>query len=255
MCYDYGGAWDRRITANAPLRSQNELNVETSINYLIKLGAPPSKIVLGLPFYGRTFTTQLEGNFEDPSGDHGFQGNFTRENGFMGFNEICLLTSRASTPWQSSWSSDLNQAVIKHKNDFNGETRVVVYDSSRSIANKVRFAVQKNLAGSMVWSIDTDDFLGDCDVEGDTFADFKSNRGIKFDFPKRFNHNYPLLRTINEATVLALSELEQENEIKEQDKENEIPHGPESDGKGGASYIKPTLISVVIVTIVTLFKF
>lgn len=247
MCYDYGGAWDKRITANAPLQNNNNLDVETSIKYLIKLGASPSKIVLGLPFYGRTFITPHEGNFGDASNDNGFQGNFTRENGFMGYNEICLLSSRASTPWHSSWNGELNQAVIKHKNDFNSETRVVVYDSSRSIANKVRFAMQKKLAGSMVWSIDTDDFLGDCDFEGETFADFKSNRGITFNFPKRFNQNYPLLRTINEATVLALSEIEQENEINEKDKENEIPHGMDH-GKGNANYLKPTLFIVVTLT-------
>lgn len=52
MCYDYGGAWDKRITANAPLKGQGSLNVEHTIDYLIKLGAPPTKIVMGLPFYG-----------------------------------------------------------------------------------------------------------------------------------------------------------------------------------------------------------
>lgn len=235
MCYDYGGAWDKRITANAPLRSNDDLNVEFSIDYLIKLGAPPSKLVVGLPFYGRTFITSNEGHFDDPSNDYGFQGNFTRENGFMGYNEICLLTTRVNTPWKTSWSSDKNQAVVQIKNAYTNDTHVVVYDSTRSIANKVRFAVQRNLAGSMVWSVDTDDFLGDCDEEGDTYADFKSAAGVTFDFPKRFNLNYPLLRTINEATVLALSEIEQEKAIKEKEKENEIPHG-----KGSAAHLGPT---------------
>lgn len=31
MCYDYGGNWDRKITANAPLHSDDDLNVETTI--------------------------------------------------------------------------------------------------------------------------------------------------------------------------------------------------------------------------------
>lgn len=95
MCYDYHGAWDQKTGANAPLRSNDVLNVEYTINYMLKLGAPPSKLVLGIPLYGRTFL--LEDNINDsnrkptlgsPAKNIGFQGPFTRENGFMGYNEV-----------------------------------------------------------------------------------------------------------------------------------------------------------------------
>lgn len=149
MCYDYGGAWDRHVSANAPLRGQGQLNVEFTIDYLIKLGASPSKIVMGLPFYGRTFVTRLEGNMGDASNEIGFLGDYTRESGFMGYNEICTQLKNRTSGWQRSYDTDLNQAVAKHGDAANGETRVAVYDSSRSIANKVRFAMGHNLAGVM----------------------------------------------------------------------------------------------------------
>lgn len=44
---------------------------------------------MGVPFYGRTFITTLKGNVGDAAIDtQGFQGPYTRENGFMGYNEV-----------------------------------------------------------------------------------------------------------------------------------------------------------------------
>lgn len=73
---------------NAPIENDNELNVKYSIDYFLKLGAPAHKLIMGLPFYGRTFITNKEGNLGDETDDQGFQGPFTRENGFMGYNEV-----------------------------------------------------------------------------------------------------------------------------------------------------------------------
>lgn len=99
MCYDYHGAWDQKTGANAPLRSNDVLNVEYTINYMIKMGAPPGKLVLGIPLYGRTFL--LENNIDESNRkptlgavarNIGFQGPVTRENGFMGYNEVIKLS-------------------------------------------------------------------------------------------------------------------------------------------------------------------
>jgi len=93
MCYDYYGAWDKKVGLNAPIENDVELNVKYSIDYFVKLGAPAHKLIMGLPFYGRTFITNNEGNIGDESDDQGFQGPFTRENGFMGYNEVERATT------------------------------------------------------------------------------------------------------------------------------------------------------------------
>lgn len=235
MCYDYGGSWDKRVSANAPLTSNDVLSVQYTVQYLIELGASPSKIVMGLPFYGRTFLTSLKGNFGDESNDIGFQGPYTRENGFLGYNEICdMLTDRLSG-WESYYDIPTAQAVARKRDDGEGQTKVVIYDSTRSVASKIRFMVRQKLAGAMVWSVDTDDFRGECDLSDDTYADYKPEAGVRLSVPKRINSNYPLLRTINEAIVVAEDELRQENEHKDES-ENEIPHGPDEEDSPGNGF-------------------
>lgn len=253
MCYDYGGAWDRRVTANAPLKGQGILNVAYTIDYLIKLGAPPSKLVMGLPFYGRTFITQLNGDFDDVSNDVGFQGVYTRENGFMGYNEICVQLSDRTSGWKKSYDTERNQAIAKFKDEETGETRVAIFDSSRSIANKMKYAMSHNLAGAMIWSVDTDDFHGDCDIDSDTFDDFKDQPGITLSKPKRYNANYPLLRTVNEGIVLSLDEIAQEAKLDHHDKDNEIPHGDDDgNGKGAGTCASFTIQMIILPIIVHL---
>ncbi|CAG9854412.1 unnamed protein product [Phyllotreta striolata] len=186
MCYDYHGAWDKKTGANAPLRSSDTLNVEYTINYMLSLGAPPQKLVLGIPLYGRTFlltepvleTSKRKPKLGAPALNTGFTGPYTREGGFMGYNEICLELKNESLHWKTYWDEESRTPFAVSNN------RVMVYDDERSIAEKIRFAIEKNLAGAMVWSVDTDDFQGDCsDPEEGDFV------------------NYPLMRRINKSIV------------------------------------------------------
>lgn len=230
------------------------MNVEYTIDYLIKLGAAPTKLVLGLPFYGRTFITKLDGEFGDPAAEIGFQGIYTKENGFLGFNEICVLLSDRTSGWKRSYSVEMSQAVARYRDEVTNETRVAVFDSSRSIAAKIKFAMSRNLAGAMIWSIDTDDFLGDCDIDEDTFADFKPIPGVTLNLPKRVETNFQLLRTINEAMVVALDEIAQEARLPPvRDEDNEIPHGNHENGGSGSDGGGAIAITVSQIAILPVF--
>lgn len=166
----------------------------------------------------------------------------------MGYNEICVLLSDRTSGWKRSYSEDMSQAVAKFRDEVANETRVVVFDSSRSIARKIKFAMSRNLAGVMIWSIDTDDFHGDCDMDEDTFADFKPMPGVTLSIPKRTETNYPLLRTINEAMVVALDEIAQEAKLPARDRDNEIPHGSDNHGEniGGAATTATVTLSTFL---------
>ncbi|XP_032672454.1 probable chitinase 2 [Odontomachus brunneus] len=162
MAYDYHGTWDKKVLPNSPLRSNDGLSVEDSITYLLERGTPSEKLVLGLPMYGRTFILAKkpeEPNINPiglPALTTGFKGPYTGQEGFMGFNEICESLTKYSNDWTKGWDSDTSTAyAIK-------EDRVVVYDNIKTIMAKVEYVKKKKLAGVMVWSIDTDDFRGEC---------------------------------------------------------------------------------------------
>lgn len=57
---------------------------------------------------------------------------------------------------------------------------------------QAKFTIEEDLGGVMVWSIDTDDFRGDCKATGEA------------------NSNYPLVTALNLAMAQA---LEKQNEI------------------------------------------
>ena len=102
-----------------------------------------------------------------------FQGPYTREDGFLGYNEICeqdLRDLEQDNPWTTVWEES-HMAPYMYK-----DTKWVSYDNVESIKYKSQFAYDQGLAGVMVWSIDTDDFKGLCG-----------------------GPRYPLLRTINNA--------------------------------------------------------
>ncbi|XP_061399647.1 probable chitinase 2 [Musca vetustissima] len=259
MCYDYHGSWDRKVGYNAPLTAPqgDALSVQYTIDYLLKLGAPPEKIVMGVPFYGRTFKTPFDGNIDDDTDGTAFQGPYTREDGFLGYNEICQILKNKTSGWTTMWDPETSQVVARSEKDvFNGLVQVVTFDNSRSIANKVRFAMDRNLAGVMVWSIDTDDFLGECEIEEDIYEDYRHLKHSGLRLPTRLHNNYPLLRTINEAMPLAIEEIKNKHHHHDDDhdmhghggdhghrnhdddadgdhvEDNEIPHGSVEDRKG-----------------------
>ncbi|XP_039299210.1 probable chitinase 2 isoform X4 [Nilaparvata lugens] len=101
MTYDYHGSWDQKVGANAPLSTaepNDELTVEYSINYLLSNGVAPEKLVMGIPAYGRTFILKnpesKEAKLGDSTQETGFGGPYTKEKGFMGYNEDWLYTNK-----------------------------------------------------------------------------------------------------------------------------------------------------------------
>jgi GH18 family chitinase len=167
MAYDYHGKWEGKTGHNAPLYSHPDeteddrlLNINASWTHLSYRGAWPEKTVLGVALYGRSF---LLANASDSSMgaetlERSFSGSYTSEEGFMGYNEICMkqLYRGYGEPWNVEWS-DPYAVPFMHQ-----DTKWIGYDDRLSIALKTNYAVQNGMAGVMVWTIETDDFRGDC---------------------------------------------------------------------------------------------
>lgn len=153
MTYDLHGSWDGKTGLNAPLYDSGDLSVNAAVDYWLKKGAPAEKLILGLPFYGRSFTlaSSRDHDIGAPIYLPGLSGPYSREPGFLGYNEIC-----ANKEWNIIWNDVQLVPYAYHGSQWVG------FDNQLSIQYKAQYALDRNLAGVMVWSVDTDDFRGNC---------------------------------------------------------------------------------------------
>ncbi|XP_078585736.1 uncharacterized protein LOC144867557 [Branchiostoma floridae x Branchiostoma japonicum] len=158
MAYDFYGAWgDSPVTGfNAPLypASENDkLNVESAVDMWIDGGANPSKINLGIPTYGRTFTLadSHDHGVGSPAIGPGSAGCYTREAGFRSYYEICNMLKELG-------ATRVYDSVQQVPYAYFGN-QWVGYDDKESIAAKIDFLKSRGLGGAMVWAPDLDDFV------------------------------------------------------------------------------------------------
>ncbi|GAP63111.1 chitinase [Ardenticatena maritima] len=156
MTYDFHGDWENVTNFNAPLYySPNDpsedpinFNVHAAVQNYINAGVPREKLVLGLPFYGRSWTEVSPG----PNGDGLYQpagrvGPGTWENGMLDYADIVanyeptyqkFFHPQAQVPWL-----------------FNGTT-FITYDDPDTIVRKVQYLKAEGLRGAMFWELSED---------------------------------------------------------------------------------------------------
>lgn len=125
----------------------------------------------------------------------------------------------SSAGWSRYWDSESHTPFAITRN------QLIAYDNERSIGEKVKFAIEKGLAGTMVWSIDTDDFHGDCSDVSDESAFV----------------NFPLMRSINKAIETALKDIE-----------NVVVHGKQQEPNDGNILYRISGFALVVCALFTL---
>jgi len=138
MTYDMDQGWSGKSGYNAALYYYagmgSDYSVDQSITYLTRSRQmPSSKLVLGVPFYGKTFNNSS-----------GFNTPFTFSSTPF-YYDIANLTG-----WTRYWD---NVAQVPYLS--NGSS-VITYDDSMSIALKCQYAKTKGLAGIMIWELSQD---------------------------------------------------------------------------------------------------
>uniref|UniRef100_A0A182K1R1 GH18 domain-containing protein n=1 Tax=Anopheles christyi TaxID=43041 RepID=A0A182K1R1_9DIPT len=164
MNYDYSKS--DKATLDAPLYgdSSTDGTIDTTIAYISKSGCPMDKFSLGITTHAKTYTVE-PGRLMAPgikAVGPGAPGPYTRSAGSLGYNEVCeLLKPNRTAP--SQWVvKSLAQIAVKYAylND-----QWMTFDGIETISTKVRYAMDKKLGGIMLWTIDSDDFQGDCHNE------------------------------------------------------------------------------------------
>lgn len=185
---------------NDAFLNRNITYIEDYILSLVRLGIGPKKIILGLPFNSPKFVATISN--EDDS----------KLETSVDYNVACdLLTSEHEREWVKTFNDQAGLSVAVKYDRQKDKKYTMVLESSRAIANKLRFGLKIiNFGGVMVHRLDGDDIGAKCGFEIDTWDDFKPIEGVKLNFPERSDTFFTLLRTINETIEVVLDEIEQE---------------------------------------------
>ena len=147
MCYDYRGSWDTSATgAQAALFDPNS-NISTSygVKSWIKAGVPRSKLVMGLPLYGRTW------KLKDPT-QHGI-GAPAVDVGPG--DEGVLSCSQVEAFKKENKATVVYDARTVSTYSYAG-TSWIGYDDTRSTTVKIGFARALGLRGYFFWAVNDD---------------------------------------------------------------------------------------------------
>lgn len=166
LSYDYHSAFEPAVNHHAPLFSEEEddeynfdaqLTIDHTISHYMKLGAERSKLVLGIPTYGRSYTlfNPLATDLGSPADGPGEQGDSTREKGYLAYYEICEYVKN------DDWNTVQPSPKAMGPYAFKGN-QWVSYDDIGIIKKKAQYVNDKGLGGIMFWAIDNDDFRGNC---------------------------------------------------------------------------------------------
>ncbi|CAO1348382.1 unnamed protein product [Diamesa tonsa] len=128
------------------LTTDNQLSISDCVDYWVREGCQKDKIVLGIPTYGRSYTSRnykTDGVVCVESAEHGKAGPSTKNAGFLECNEI-FENKREN-------GADCSQYVLEGDH-------WVGYNSVTSVTKKCEYIKKEELGGAMFWTLETEDF-------------------------------------------------------------------------------------------------
>jgi chitinase len=143
MTYDFHGEWTDHSGHNAPLyRCNYDLcgSMNDSYKYALSRQIPKEKLLLGIPFYGRSFDCS------------GLYQKFQKCESYD-FAEIMDLLN---TGWEYIWD-DCAKVPYILKPD---RTKMISYDDEKSVSLKCQYIMGKEVAGAIIWELSVDYYRG-----------------------------------------------------------------------------------------------
>jgi chitinase len=147
MAYDYTGSWstyaghEANVNASTSTPKATPFNTAQAIAYYEKQGIASTKITLGMPIYGRSFT-----NTSGPGGSYSGVGSGTWQPGVWDFKALPLsgATEHVDAQAVASYSYDPNQKMM------------ISYDNVSVAKTKAQYIENNNLGGAMWWEVSGD---------------------------------------------------------------------------------------------------
>lgn len=159
LTYGYHDTSSNTTGHFAPFHSplDNGLDVRSIINFLVSAGVAPEKLILSLPAFGETYTT--EGEAKDPpqiTTGPGLKGQFTNALGVLSYTELCLNFKDGG--WTKGGSAETGIYMYK-------DNQWVSYDDRDCFQTKIQYVLEHDLGGVMIWEVSFDDFRPLCSDE------------------------------------------------------------------------------------------
>ena len=148
MSYDYAGGSDSLSNHHTNLfvssGDTNQYSADRSIRAFLAAGVPPSKIVIGVAFYGKGW--QMTSNANNGLYQRALKG--ARGGGFT-FLKDSLVDKNGFTRY---WDDRAKAPYL-----FNEDKRLFIsYDDEQSVAEKCKYVKKHHLAGAMFWEYFSD---------------------------------------------------------------------------------------------------
>lgn len=156
MSYDFFGAWDPITNHNSPLfppaNGDPSFNLDAAVQTLLQsYNVDPSKLNVGVAFYGRSQTTTSSPGLHVNGTGNADMATFGTDQGTpLYYNVLNNLNS-----FDYHWDS---QAQVPYLTGKNGLNSFVSFDDEQSIGLKAKYVVDHNLAGAIIWEI-TGDYI------------------------------------------------------------------------------------------------
>ena len=156
MAYDYAGSWDASAGHQANLfpstsdPASTPFSTSAALQFYTSQGVHPSKIVLGIPLYGRAFT-----NTKGPGHSYSGTGEGSWENGVWDYKALPRpgSTVHHDTACGASWCYDPDTKTM------------VTYDTREMAERKGHFVRESGLGGGMWWESSGDKEGHECLIE------------------------------------------------------------------------------------------
>lgn len=149
MAYDFHGGWEKFTGHHANLAKSKydkdplTVSAEIAINQHLKAGVPASKLVLGVPFYGRYWkgvTPKNNGLYQPARGPGG------------SFNYSVIEDSLIRAGYVSHWDTTAHAPFLWNSID----SIFLTYENEQSLSDKIEFIKKSNLRGIMFWQFNGD---------------------------------------------------------------------------------------------------
>jgi chitinase len=142
MAYDYSGSWDSvaghdaNVFPSSGNHTSTPFNTAQAIEYYTSKGVDPTKIVLGMPLYGRSFM-----GTDGPGSSYTDVGSGSWEKGVWDYKALPLPGAQVTY---------IDRLVASYSYDP-ARRMMVSFDTPQAAKKKAEYIMSKGLGGGMWW--------------------------------------------------------------------------------------------------------